>query len=77
MKILTTGLPLRVPLRAPCFNTPNDDTITLKGTHAPGYAKASENITITISMVSGYDVGTGLPQYHHVTGFVAPLFLRI
>jgi polygalacturonase len=40
------------------INTPNDDAITLKGTHALGYARLSENITITNSLVSGYDVGT-------------------
>ena len=40
------------------INTPNDDAITLKGTHALGYARSSENITITNSLVSGYDVGT-------------------
>ncbi len=40
------------------FNAPNDDAITLKGTHALGYARASENITITNSLVSGYDVGS-------------------
>ena len=40
------------------INSPNDDAITLKGTHALGYARISENITITNSLVSGYDVGT-------------------
>ena len=40
------------------FNSPNDDAITLKGSHALGYARSSENITITNSLVSGYDIGS-------------------
>ncbi|MES1257028.1 MAG: glycosyl hydrolase family 28-related protein [Acidobacteriota bacterium] len=40
------------------INAPNDDAITLKGTHALGYARSSENITIVNSLVSGYDVGS-------------------
>lgn len=40
------------------INAPNDDAITLKGTHALGYARSSENITITNSLVSGYDIGS-------------------
>ena len=40
------------------INSPNDDAITLKGTHALGYSRSSENITITNSLVSGYDVGS-------------------
>ena len=39
-------------------NTPNDDAIVLKGTHALGYARSSENVTITNSLVSGYDIGS-------------------
>jgi polygalacturonase len=39
-------------------NTPNDDAIVLKGTHALGFAHATENVTITNSLVSGYDIGT-------------------
>src|SRR5207249_10426470 len=39
-------------------NAPNDDAIALKGTHALGFARASENITIANSMVSGYDIGS-------------------
>ncbi len=38
-------------------NTPNDDAIVLKGSHALGYAQATENITIINSLVSGYDIG--------------------
>jgi hypothetical protein len=40
------------------INAPNDDAITLKGTHALGYSRSSENITITNSLVSGYDMGS-------------------
>src|SRR5205823_1749307 len=39
-------------------NAPNDDAIVLKGTHALGFARASENITIANSLVSGYDIGS-------------------
>lgn len=39
-------------------NAPNDDAIVLKGTHALGLARATENVTITNSLVSGYDIGS-------------------
>jgi polygalacturonase len=39
-------------------NTFNDDAIALKSSYALGFARATENVTITNSMVSGYDVGT-------------------
>ncbi|MGD0773015.1 MAG: glycosyl hydrolase family 28-related protein [Candidatus Solibacter sp.] len=39
-------------------NAPNDDAIVLKGTHALGSARPTENVTITNSLVSGYDVGS-------------------
>jgi polygalacturonase len=39
-------------------NAPNDDAIVLKGTHALGLARPSENVTITNSLVSGFDVGS-------------------
>ncbi len=54
------------------INTPNDDAITLKGTHALGYARSSENITITNSLVSGYDVGTLLDGTYKRTLEKAP-----
>ncbi|HEX4232140.1 MAG TPA: glycoside hydrolase family 28 protein [Bryobacteraceae bacterium] len=41
-------------------NTPWDDAIVLKATHALGYARATENVTITNCEVSGYDNGTFL-----------------
>ena len=40
------------------INSPNDDAITLKGTHALGAARASENITITNCLVSGFEIGS-------------------
>ncbi len=40
------------------INSPNDDALVLKGSHALGYARSSENITITNSFVSGYDIGS-------------------
>ena len=39
-------------------NAPNDDAIVLKGTHALGFARATENVTIANSLVSGYDIGS-------------------
>jgi polygalacturonase len=39
-------------------NSPNDDAIVLKSSYALGYAKATENVTITNCLVSGYDIGS-------------------
>ena len=39
-------------------NAPNDDAIVLKGTHALGAARTSENITITNCLVSGFEIGS-------------------
>lgn len=39
-------------------NAPDDDAICLKSSFALGYARATENVTITNCQVSGYDVGT-------------------
>jgi polygalacturonase len=39
-------------------NTPNDDAIVLKSSFALGFARATENVTITNCEVSGYDEGT-------------------
>jgi polygalacturonase len=39
-------------------NSPFDDGICLKSTFGLGYAKATENVTITNCFVSGYDEGT-------------------
>ena len=42
-----------------CYvNTTNDDGIVLKSSYGLGYAKATENVTITNCQVSGYDPGT-------------------
>ncbi len=39
-------------------NSPNDDAITLKGTHALGAARPTENVTITNCLVSGFEIGS-------------------
>ena len=39
-------------------NSPNDDAIVLKSSYALGFARATENVTITNCLVSGYDVGS-------------------
>jgi len=41
-------------------NSPFDDAICLKSSHGLGFARATENVTITNCSVSGYDVGTFL-----------------
>jgi polygalacturonase len=53
-------------------NSPNDDAIVLKGTHALGYARSSENITITNCLVSGYDIGSLLDATYKRTVVAAP-----
>jgi hypothetical protein len=53
-------------------NSPNDDAIVLKGTHALGYARPSENITISNCLVSGYDVGSLLDATYKRTVQRAP-----
>lgn len=42
------------------INSPNDDAIVLKSSYALGYARATENVTITNCQVTGYDEGTFL-----------------
>ncbi|HEY6187586.1 MAG TPA: glycoside hydrolase family 28 protein [Pyrinomonadaceae bacterium] len=39
-------------------NSPNDDAIVLKSSYALGFARATENVTITNCQVSGYDIGS-------------------
>jgi polygalacturonase len=39
-------------------NTPNDDAIVLKSSFGLGFARATENVTITNCAVSGYDIGS-------------------
>ena len=41
-------------------NTPNDDAIVLKSSYALGFNRATENVTITNSQVSGFELGTFL-----------------
>ena len=53
-------------------NSPFDDAITLKGTHALGFARVSENITITNCLVSGYDIGSLLDATYKRTVTAAP-----
>lgn len=54
------------------INSPNDDAITLKGTHALGAARASENITITNCLVSGFAIGSLLDGTYQRTVQRAP-----
>ena len=49
-------------------NSPHDDGICLKSTYALGYAKATEDVTITNCIVSGYDEGTYLDGTYKRTG---------
>ena len=54
------------------INSPNDDAITLKGTHALGAARVSENITITNCLVSGFEIGSLLDGTYKRTVKQAP-----
>jgi len=53
-------------------NTPNDDAIVLKSSYALGFARATENVTITNSQVSGFDLGTMLDGTYKTTQEFAP-----
>jgi polygalacturonase len=53
-------------------NAPNDDAIVLKGSHALGAARASENITITNCLVSGFETGSLLDGAYKRTVQRAP-----
>jgi polygalacturonase len=53
-------------------NAPNDDAIVLKTTHALGFARATENVTITNCFVSGYDIGSLLDATYKRTVTRAP-----
>lgn len=50
----------------------NDDAIVLKCSYGLGYAKATENVTITNCHVSGYDPGTMLDGTYQKTQKQAP-----
>ncbi len=39
-------------------NSPNDDAIVLKSSYGLGFARATENVTLTNCFVSGYDIGS-------------------
>jgi polygalacturonase len=54
------------------FNSPNDDALVLKGSHALGAARVSENITITNCLVSGFEVGSLLDGTYKRTVQRAP-----
>ena len=54
------------------INTLNDDAIVLKCSYGLGYAKATENVTITNCHVSGYDPGTMLDGTFQKTIAAAP-----
>ncbi len=53
-------------------NTPNDDAIVLKSSYALGFARATENVSITNSQVSGFDLGTMLDGTYRTTQEFAP-----
>jgi polygalacturonase len=53
-------------------NSPNDDAITLKGTHALGVARSTENVTISNCLVSGYAIGSLLDASYKRTVQSAP-----
>jgi polygalacturonase len=53
-------------------NSPNDDAIVLKSSYALGYARATENVTITNCQVTGYDLGTFLDGTFKRTQQYAP-----
>ncbi len=53
-------------------NSPNDDAIVLKSSYALGEARPTQNVTITNSTVSGYDLGTMLDGTYQTTTKQAP-----
>ena len=53
-------------------NTPNDDAIVLKTTFALGAFRATEHVTITNCLVSGYDIGSLLDGTYKRTVTRAP-----
>ncbi len=53
-------------------NSPNDDAIVIKGTHALGFARATEDVTIVNCLVSGYDIGSLLDGTYKRTMKQAP-----
>ncbi|HMH44996.1 MAG TPA: glycoside hydrolase family 28 protein [Pyrinomonadaceae bacterium] len=53
-------------------NSPNDDAIVLKSSYALGFARATENVTITNCLVSGYDIGSLLDASYKRNVTAAP-----
>jgi hypothetical protein len=53
-------------------NSPNDDAIVLKSSYALGEARITENVTITNSLVSGFEMGSLLDGTYRRTGQRAP-----
>lgn len=53
-------------------NSPNDDAIVLKSSYALGFNRATENVTITNTQVSGFDLGTMLDGTFKTTQEFAP-----
>ena len=53
-------------------NSPNDDAIVLKSSYALGTARATENVTITNCLVSGYDIGSLLDATYKRNVTAAP-----
>jgi polygalacturonase len=53
-------------------NSPNDDGICLKASLGLGFARATENVTITNCLVSGYDVGSLLDATYKRNVNLAP-----
>jgi polygalacturonase len=53
-------------------NAPNDDAIVLKTTHALGFARPTENVTIGNCFVSGYDIGSLMDATYKRTVVRAP-----
>jgi hypothetical protein len=53
-------------------NSPNDDAIVLKSSYALGEPRITENVTITNSLVSGYDMGSMLDGTYRRTVERAP-----
>ncbi len=54
------------------INSPNDDAICLKSSFGLGYARSTEDVTITNCHVSGFDLGTVLNGTYGTTQTVAP-----
>lgn len=53
-------------------NSPNDDAIVLKSSYALGFERATENVAITNSQVSGFDLGSMLDGTFKTTQEFAP-----